>query len=345
MPIVLEERSPRSLAWEDADWLPWSHADWRERPVHQQPRWPEPRLLRQVTGWLAGGRGLAGPAEVAALRRALARVARGEAQVVQAGDCAETLDEHDHDSIAAAVRLVGGAAELLSGATGLPVIPVGRIAGQYGKPRSNDTERVGGLELPVFRGFLVNSTEPLAQARRPDPMRLVRGYEHSLATVGLLREAAARGAAPRGALLPGPGGPALWTSHEALVLDYEEAFVRRDPQTDEWYLTSTHLPWIGARTAGADDAHVRFLAGVANPVGVKVGPGLAADRLLAVCERLDPDRRAGRLVLISRIGAGQVAERLPDLVAAVRGAGHPVVWLCDPMHGNTVAGPGGLKTR
>jgi 3-deoxy-7-phosphoheptulonate synthase len=325
------ERSGGSLAWEQSDWVSWAQSDWRRLPIRQQPDWPDLEMLRRVTGWLMTGPGLVGAAEVRDVRRSLARVARGEGFVVQAGDCAETFERPTIGTVNAAAELLTGAAGVMAARLGVPVLPIGRIAGQYAKPRSAPVERVGGVELPVFRGFLVNSPDPVPQARVPDPVRLIRAYQHSSATLRLLRES--------------PAGAAVRTSHEALVLDYEEAFVRWDPEAGEWFLASTHLPWVGVRTHGPGDAHVRFLSGVANPVGCKVGPDTTPDQLRRICERLDPERQAGRLVLIARMGAGNVVRCLPRLVAAVESAGHPVVWLCDPMHGNTVRAPSGHKVR
>jgi 3-deoxy-7-phosphoheptulonate synthase len=220
-------------------------------------------------------------------------------------------------------------------ATHLPVVRIGRIAGQFAKPRSSPTELVGNVELPSFRGHMVNSPEPDAEGRRPDPNRVLAGYDAARTVTSLLGW--------------GGGGsryidPPMWTSHEALLLDYEIPMLRRD-RTGRMFLASTHLPWIGDRTRQLDGAHVDLLAGVANPIACKVGPATTPDELLALAERLDPHREPGRLTLIARMGADLVTERLPALVAAVRAAGHPVIWLCDPMHGNTVRTPDGLKTR
>jgi 3-deoxy-7-phosphoheptulonate synthase len=209
-----------------------------------------------------------------------------------------------------------------------PVIRVGRIAGQFAKPRSRPTELVNGRELPVFRGHLVNGPEPVTHRRLATPERLVAGYRAARDAFEILR----RREEP------------VWTSHDAVLLDYELPMLRpgRDGQV---FLASTHWPWAGVRTGRADGAHIAMLALVANPVACKVGPTVDLDELLSVCERLDPLREPGRLTLISRMGADAVAATLPPLVEAVRTAGHPAIWLCDPMHGNTVTGPGGRKTR
>ncbi|MEV4434097.1 3-deoxy-7-phosphoheptulonate synthase [Streptomyces sp. NPDC049585] len=306
-----------------------------EQALHQPP-WEDAEHVRQVRKELATRAPLVAADDVDVLRTQLARVAAGQAHVVQAGDCAEDPAE----STRAAVARKAGLVNLLAGAlqldTGRPVVRAGRMAGQYGKPRSNPTERIGGVDLPVYRGHMVNGPEPDPAVRRPDPERLLAGYEAARAVMGHLG-------------WRGPGGPArigapVWTSHEALLLDYELPMVRRDEQ-DRLLLTSTHWPWIGERTRQADGAHVRLLAAVANPVACKVGPGTTPGELLALCERLDPRREPGRLTLIARMGAGTAAGRLPALVTAVRAAGHPVIWLTDPMHGNTVATPEGFKTR
>ena len=316
---------------------------WRALPAAQQPAWPDRELLRQVTARLSAGPAPVLAGEILALRRSLAAVAGGCAFVVQAGDCAETLDGPTLSEVAATVRVVHRAARVIADALGTPVVSIGRIAGQYAKPRSASTEWVCGEELPSFRGHLVNSPERLRATRVPDPLRLLRGHQHSRAVVGLLRRLARSGMPMPTA---GEVAPvALWTSHEALVLDYEEPFLRREPATGAWLLTSTHLPWIGVRTGAPGGAHVALLAEVANPVGYKVGPTMTPEDLVEVCRRLDPGRRPGRLLLIARLGADTVSRRLPALVAAVRGAGHPVVWLCDPMHGNTVVTATGRKTR
>jgi 3-deoxy-7-phosphoheptulonate synthase len=216
------------------------------------------------------------------------------------------------------------------------VVRVGRLAGQFAKPRSRPTERVGGVELPVYRGHMVNSPEPDPELRRPDPERMLLGYEASREVLDHLGWLS--GATRTGLVTP------VWTSHEALLLDYEIPMLRRDEQ-GRLLLTSTHWPWIGDRTRQVDGAHVALLAEVVNPVACKVGPGMTRDELLALCEKLDPGREPGRLTLFARMGVERVAEQLPPLVAAVRAAGHPVSWLSDPMHGNTVTTGDGLKTR
>ncbi|MCY0932173.1 3-deoxy-7-phosphoheptulonate synthase [Streptomyces sp. H27-H1] len=323
-----------------ADWTP---SDWRLQPAAQQPDWPDHALLRRVRARLAGTAPLVQPSEVLDLRQALARAAHAEAFVVQLGDCAETFETPTFAGTAARVDLLHSTARTVGRALHRPVIPIGRIAGQYAKPRSSPTERVGDLVLPSFRGHLVNDPAPDPAARVPDAMRLLRGHAHARDVLALLRELAESGMAMQDSAAG--GAPAMWTSHEALLLDYEEPLVRRDPVTGSWCLTSTHLPWIGARTCEPDGAHVRFLAGVANPVGLKVGPGTTPGQLAELCARLDPDHQPGRLVLISRMGADAVRSVLPPLVEAVARLGHPVVWVCDPVHGNTYTSGTGHKTR
>ncbi|MFI8083774.1 3-deoxy-7-phosphoheptulonate synthase [Kitasatospora sp. NPDC086009] len=310
--------------------------DIRLESALQQPPWEDTALVRQVRKELATRPALVEAEDVRTLRALLARVAAGEAHVVQAGDCAEDPAECTPGYVARKV----GVLDLLAGALQLdtckPVIRAGRIAGQFAKPRSHPTERVGNVELPVYRGHMVNSPEPDPELRRPDPLRLLTGYQTAYDVMGHL------GWRSRGG--PLSIGTPVWTSHEALLLDYEVPMLRRDDE-GRLLLASTHWPWIGERTRQVDGAHVTLLAEVMNPVACKVGPTMAVDDLLALCERLDPRREPGRLTLIARMGAEAVAGRLPVLVEAVKAAGHPVIWLTDPMHGNTVSTPDGLKTR
>jgi len=310
--------------------------DIQQRPARQQPSWEDQAAVRRVREKLAANPALVAADDVHTLRALLARVAAGEANVVQAGDCAEDPAECTPSYVARKAGLVDMLAGALTMVTHRPVVRVGRLAGQFGKPRSKPTERVGGVELPVYRGHMVNSPEPDPELRRPDPERMLMGYE---ASRDVLDHLGWRSGATRSGLVT-----PVWTSHEALLLDYEIPMVRRDGQ-GRLLLTSTHWPWIGDRTRQVDGAHVALLAAVANPVACKVGPSTGRDELLALCEKLDPERDPGRLTLIARMGAERVADLLPPLVAAVRAAGHPVVWLSDPMHGNTVTTTEGLKTR
>ncbi|MDT6985766.1 3-deoxy-7-phosphoheptulonate synthase [Streptomyces lusitanus] len=308
-------------------------ADTAGPAARQQPRWEDPGQARTVRALLARQPHLVDVEEVLALRGLLARVAAGRSCVVQAGDCAEDPAECTREHIDRKTALLDRLAEAAETATGVPALTVGRMAGQFAKPRSNPAEQVGGLTLPVYRGHMVNGPAPDPESRRPDPLRVVMGY---LAAREAMRHVARRRA--------DAAHRTVWTSHEALLLDYEEPLVRRADDGRSW-LGSTHWPWIGERTRQVDGAHVSLLAGVVNPVACKVGPLTTTDEVLELCARLDPGREPGRLTLIARMGAGLVADRLPALVGKVRSEGHPVIWLCDPMHGNTVVGPRGVKTR
>ncbi|GJF27845.1 phospho-2-dehydro-3-deoxyheptonate aldolase [Kitasatospora sp. NE20-6] len=312
------------------------HAFIRSLPARQQPDWaehPELPAVREELGMLPP---LVTPAETDTLREHLAEAAGGRIQIVQTGDCAEDWAETTPGEVARRAGLLDMLAGAMKMISHKPVLRVGRLAGQYAKPRSSPTETVGGVELPVYRGHMVNSPEPDPELRRPDPRRMLTGYHAAAEVMGHLGWRTGRTAAR----IDGE----VWTSHEALLLDYELPQLRRQPD-GRLLLTSTHWPWIGERTRQVDGAHVAMLAAVANPVSVKVGPTADTDELLALCERLDPDHVPGRLTLIARMGSAAVADRLPPLVAAVRAAGHPVIWLTDPMHGNTLTAPDGLKTR
>nr|CEL20117.1 2-keto-3-deoxy-D-arabino-heptulosonate-7-phosphate synthase II [Kibdelosporangium sp. MJ126-NF4]CTQ97341.1 2-keto-3-deoxy-D-arabino-heptulosonate-7-phosphate synthase II (EC 2.5.1.54) [Kibdelosporangium sp. MJ126-NF4] len=347
---------------------PWHPGIWHRLPAVQQPNWASPGIawVRQALQSLPP---LTTAEDVHALTRALASVQAGSAFIVQAGDCAEPFGSAAVDGAVAKNRLLGRMAETISDHIGLPVLTVGRLAGQFGKPRSEPTELVGGRVLPSFHGLIVNGPSPTEAERHPYAPRLIDAYRTAQRVYAELKRLSS-GFGPGGhADLPGwwaspPPTLAtvdtygrsdsagmewvhngLWTSHEALVLDYEEPLTRQDPDTGEWLLTSTHLPWIGARTNRPDGAHAMFLSGVANPLACKIGPDVDAEQVLRLCERLDPDRIPGRLTLIARHGAMVIRDRLPDLVDAVRAAGHPVIWMTDPMHGNTIKTPSGLKTR
>ncbi|MEV7021952.1 3-deoxy-7-phosphoheptulonate synthase [Kitasatospora sp. NPDC093558] len=308
----------------------------RFREARQQPEWADASQVRRVHETLAARPPLARADDIRSLRAILARVARGEALIVQAGDCAEDLNEHTPDYVArktALLDLLAGALRLI---TAKPVVRVGRIAGQFAKPRSKPTELHEGVEIPSYRGDMINSPEPDAESRQPDPLRILAGY---MAANEMMEYLGWKGRAEGdGIQLP------IWTSHEALLLDYEIPMLRQD-DNGQVFLGSTHWPWVGERTRQVEGAHVALLAEVFNPVSCKVGPNMTPDELLALCARLDPEREPGRLTLIARMGADLVEERLPALVEAVRAAGHPVIWLADPMHGNTVTAPDGNKTR
>ncbi|HEX6352819.1 3-deoxy-7-phosphoheptulonate synthase [Actinophytocola sp.] len=302
---------------------------WRSMPALQQPDWGNSWLIGKVRSDLATMPALVHRTEIERLRVLLAEVALGERMVVQAGDCAEDPVECVPEVLSRKAGLIDALAGVLRTATGLPVVRVGRIAGQFAKPRSHETVYHDGTALPVYRGPLVNGPEPEANARRPDPLRLVACCQAATTATRYLR---------------GAVEPTVWTSHEALILDYELPFARRGGD-GALFLTSTHWPWIGERTRDLDGVHVTLLSAVRNPVACKIGPKATTEQVLGLCERLDPDREPGRLTLVARLGAGVAARRLPELVTAVRAAGHPVIWLCDPMHANTVTASNGRKIR
>jgi 3-deoxy-7-phosphoheptulonate synthase len=311
-------------------------------------------------------------------------VAEGKAFLLQAGDCAESFDTAA-DSIRDRLRVILQMAVVLTYFTGVPVVKVGRIAGQFAKPRSLDTETIDGVELPAFRGHIVNDVGFTAEERLADPQRLLTAYNRAAATLNLLRAFTKGGFASlsrvhqwnREFVAASPAGQRyealaneidravqfmsacginsetltdlrqvdFYTSHEALLLDYEEALTRQDSLTGDWYDCSAHMLWIGERTRQLDGAHVEFLRGVRNPLGCKIGPTATPEEVLALCEALNPDRQPGRLTLITRMGATKVVDLLPPLLKAVSESGHPVVWVCDPMHGNTFTADDGRKTR
>ncbi|MGW8486757.1 3-deoxy-7-phosphoheptulonate synthase [Streptomyces sp. NPDC055886] len=305
----------------------------RTPAARQQPQWEEPAEVERVRDVLGDLPPLVDGASLARLRGLLAEVSAGQAQVVQAGDCAEDPAECTAGDVRRKVELLDALAGVMNAITRQPVVRVGRIAGQYAKPRSAETELSGGVRIPVYRGHMVNGPEPDPEARRPDPWRLLTGYRAASQVMAHLCPT------PRQRI-----DPAVWTSHEALLLDYEIPMLRRDRQ-GLLALTSTHWPWIGERTRQLDGAHVALLADVVNPVACKVGPRMTVAELLGLCERLDPGKEPGRLTLIARMGAAATADLLPPLVRAVRAAGHPVIWLVDPLHGNTVTTAEGRKTR
>jgi 3-deoxy-7-phosphoheptulonate synthase len=363
----------------------WTPSSWRTRPADQQPDWPDEHALEQQLKVLSTLPPLVFAGEARALRRSLGEVAAGKAFLLQAGDCAESFNDFTADSIRDKLKVVLQMAVVLTYGTGTPVIKVGRIAGQFAKPRSSPYEVVDGVEIPAFRGHIINDDAPTPEARRPDPARLVAAYHQSASTLNLLRAFTKGGFADlsqvhmwnqqfvassregeryeaiaaeidRALRFMAACGIDLereetlhqvdfYTSHEALVLGYEEALTRRDSLTGDWYDTSAHLLWCGERTRRLDGAHLHFLSGIQNPVAAKVGPTAKPEDVVAICDILDPRREPGRLTLISRMGARKVEELLPPLQEAVRKSGHPVVWACDPMHGNTFTSEGGRKTR
>ncbi|WP_407562451.1 3-deoxy-7-phosphoheptulonate synthase [Streptomyces sp. 184] len=314
--------------------MPTSVQEFHALPALQQPVWEDTDQVRRVREALEAAPPLVTDDGAARLRRALAEVAEGRAHLIQAGDCAEDPAESTPYHVQRKSALIDGLAATATQLTGRPVLRIGRIAGQFAKPRSKPVEQIGDITLPVYRGHMVNGPEPDPRARRADPQRILACFG---AAQNVVRELDAVNAGR-------PDAERVWISHEALLLDYERPMLRRTA-TGEQYLASAHLPWVGERTRRPDGAHVDLLAGIVNPVACKIGSGTTADDVTELAGRLDPARQPGRLVLIARMGAGFVTSRLPALVRAVHAAGHPAVWICDPMHGNTITGPDGQKTR
>ena len=299
--------------------MAWSPASWRSFEARQQPDYPDRDALQAAEHELSARPALVRLEKVDRLTAALARAQAGEAFLVQGGDCAEAFDEDQ----GATVRLLEAMAAAVARGSALPAIAVGRLAGQYAKPRSEAFERRDGVTLPVWRGDLVNGRAFDPVARRPDPRRMLLAYDRSAATLARLR--------------------AVFASHEALLLPYEQALLRS--ADDRLYASSGHFLWIGERTLFAGSAHVEFVRGIANPLGLKCGPRLAVDTLLRLLDTLNPGRAPGRITLIVRLGRDQIERALPPLVRAVGEARQPVLWACDPMHGNTRRGAGGRKIR
>jgi 3-deoxy-7-phosphoheptulonate synthase len=363
----------------------WSPSTWRRLPAAQQPEWPNERELDGILEQLHSLPPLVFAGEARTLKASLAAVARGDAFLLQAGDCAEAFYDFSADAIRDKLKVILQMAVLLTYASGLPVVKVGRIAGQFAKPRTAPLEHVGAVELPSFRGHAVNDAAFDATARRADPKRLVRAYNHAAATLNLIRaftkggfadlrqihtwnqqfvaasrqgqryeaiaqqiDRALRFMAACGVDL-GEGSSIhqvdFFTSHEALLLGFEEALTRRDSLTGDWYCCSAHLLWVGERTRQPGGAHVEFLSGIRNPVACKLGPTATPEEVVDICDRLDPQREPGRLTLITRMGSALVEEVLPPIVRAVADAGRDVVWACDPMHGNTFVTDRRRKTR
>jgi 3-deoxy-7-phosphoheptulonate synthase len=363
----------------------WSPSSWRAFPAAHQPEWPDEASLEAVSARLKAFPPLVFAGEARELRDGLGEVAAGRAFLLQAGDCAESFHEFSAVAIREKLKILLQMAVVLTYSAALPVVKVGRVAGQFTKPRSSPFEQVGDVEIPSFRGHMIHDDAPTLEARVPDPERMLQGYHQSAATLNLLRAFTKGGFADITRLhvwnqefvASSPAGRRyealateieralrfmaacgidlaretqfhqtdVWTSHEGLLLDYEEGLTRKDSLTGDWYDCSAHMLWIGERTRQEDGAHVQFFSGVHNPLGVKVGPTATPAELLELCERLDPERVPGRLTFIVRMGAGRVEELLPPLLRAVTEAEHPVVWACDPMHANMVRTAAGVKTR
>jgi 3-deoxy-7-phosphoheptulonate synthase len=364
----------------------WSPTSWREKPISQVPDYPDKDALAAAEAQLKSFPPLVFAGEARELKASLAQATRGEAFLLQGGDCAESFAEHGADHIRDFFRVFLQMAVVLTHGASKPVVKVGRIAGQFAKPRSAPTEIIDGVELPSYRGDIIHDIAFTEEARRPDPQRLLMAYRQSAATLNLLRAFASGGYADltrvhewtmgfmkddadayskfeavanriddavefmRALNITPDNTPSLretkfYTSHEALLLGYEEALTRRDSITGDWYATSGHMLWIGDRTRQPDAAHAEYFSGIRNPIGIKCGPSLSSDDLLRLLDKLNPTDEAGRITLIGRFGADKVEDHLPRLIEAVKRAGRTVLWCSDPMHGNTVKASSGYKTR
>ncbi|HEX8214884.1 MAG TPA: 3-deoxy-7-phosphoheptulonate synthase, partial [Allosphingosinicella sp.] len=311
----------------------WTPQSWQAHEALQQPNYPDGAALAAAEAELASYPALTGLAEVQALKAQLAEAQSGRAFFLQGGDCAESFAEFSAVNIHSSFRLIMTMAARLAEASGLPIIKSARMAGQFAKPRSKPSETQQDRALPAYRGDIVNGIAFDPASRAPDPARMFRAYAQAYATLSLLRS------------LAEAQGAELYTCHEALLLPYEQSLVRTDRDSGRAWGSSAPFLWIGDRTRFPGSAHVEFARGLVNPLGIKCGPGLTPDMLLRLLETLNPSREAGRITLISRMGADKVEAALPPLLRAVEGAGHPVLWSCDPMHGNTVKAASGYKTR
>ena len=363
----------------------WSPDSWRAKPIQQVPTYADAQHVVEVEKTLAGYPPLVFAGEARTLEADLARVAEGKAFLLQGGDCAESFAEFNANNIRDTFRVLLQMAVVLTYGAAMPVVKVGRMAGQFAKPRSADTETIDGVTLPSYRGDIVNGIDFTAEARVPDPDRLIKAYNQSAATLNLLRAFAQGGYADlhkvhqwtlscvsgslQGRLyedlanrlsdtlafmgacgLTSETTPQIretefYTSHEALLLNYEQALTRIDSTTGDWYDCSSHMLWCGERTRELDGAHMEFLRGIKNPIGCKAGPGMDGDELLRMIDLLNPENKPGRLTVIVRMGANKLSDRLPQLLRAIEREGRKVVWSCDPMHANTVKAQSGIKTR
>ena len=363
----------------------WSPDSWRSKPVLQMPTYEDQAALEAAEGELRNLPPLVFAGEARALQRDLAKVAQGEAFLLQGGDCAESFSEFSTNKIRDTFRVILQMAVALTYGGSLPVVKVGRVAGQFAKPRSSDTETKDGVTLPSYRGDNINSLEFTAEARVPDPQRLIQSYHQASATLNLLRAFAKGGYADLNRVhgwnldfvkdsplkeryedlssriddalrfmaacgidsesVPGIRQTDFYTSHEALHLNYEEAMTRRDSLTGDYYDTSAHLLWIGARTHQAENGQIEFVRGIQNPLGLKCSPAIEPDELIKLIDVVNPHNIPGRLTLIARMGHDQVEEKLAPLVRRVKEEGRSVIWSCDPMHGNTFTSETGYKTR
>jgi 3-deoxy-7-phosphoheptulonate synthase len=363
----------------------WSRSSWRDMPIKQQPVYPDLKHLEEVESLLKNYPPLVFAGEARNLKKSLADVCNGKAFLLQGGDCAESFSEFHAHNIRDTFKVMMQMAVVMTFAGGVPVVKVGRLGGQFAKPRSSDFETVNGVTLPSYRGDIINGVDFTEASRVPDPQRMVQAYNQSAATLNLLRAFASGGLADLHQVhawnLGFVGQNELtqkyeelsrqiddslrfmaacgitsdtyrtlretdfYTSHEALLLPYEEAFTRQDSMTGEWYDVSSHMLWIGDRTRQLDGAHVEFMRGINNPIGIKAGPSMDTDDLIRLCDVLNPNNEAGRLNIIVRMGADKVGEGMPKLIQAIEREGKKVLWSCDPMHGNTITSSGGYKTR
>ncbi|WP_371223912.1 class II 3-deoxy-7-phosphoheptulonate synthase [Roseovarius sp. 2305UL8-3] len=362
----------------------WQKSDWRGKPRVQMPDYTDPEALAQVEARLSNYPPLVFAGEARRLKAQLGAASRGEAFLLQGGDCAESFEQFSADAIRDTFKVMLQMAMVLTHGAKVPVIKVGRMAGQFAKPRSAPTETVNGVELPSYRGDIINELPFTAEARIPDAGKMLQAYTQAAATLNLLRAFSTGGYADvhqvhqwtlgftesekaeryremanritdtldfmKAAGVDGASAPSLqsvdfYTSHESLLLEYEEALTRLDSTSGKWLAGSGHFLWIGDRTRQPDGAHVDFLKGVQNPIGFKCGPSITTDDLKKLVSVLNPENEAGRITLINRFGAGKVGDHLPGLIRAVEEEGFNVVWSCDPMHGNTIKAASGYKTR
>lgn len=363
----------------------WNPSSWRDRPIQQQPTYPDADHLKRVTQKLRELPPLVFAGEVRSLKKQFADITEGKAFLLQGGDCAESFSEFRADNIRDTFKAMMQMAVVMTFAGGSPVVKVGRMGGQFAKPRSSDTETIGDVTLPSYRGDIINSVEFTEAARVPDPERMLQAYHQSSSTLNLLRAFASGGLADLHQVhqwnldfvkdsplkekyeemanrieesltfMAACGVSSknyrtlretdFYTSHEALLLEYEEAFTRQDSLTGDWYDTSAHMLWIGDRTRQLDGAHIEFMRGIKNPIGVKAGPTMDPDELIRLIDAVNPENEAGRLNVIVRMGADKVGDHLPNLIRAVEREGKKILWSCDPMHGNTIKSSTGFKTR
>ncbi len=363
----------------------WTRASWREKPIKQQPTYANQEILKSVEEELSKYPPLVFAGEVRLLKDALADVTHGKAFLLQGGDCAESFAEFNANNIRDMFKVLLQMAVVLTFAGGCPIVKVGRLAGQFAKPRSSDFEELNGFSLPSYRGDIINDIEFTEEARIPNPKRMLKAYNQSAATMNLLRAFSRGGLAdlhqvhkwtlgfvkesPLGdrykhlcerisetlafmeacgitsSSTPSIHETVVYTSHEALLLNYEQALTRQDSLTGDWYDCSAHMLWIGDRTREVDEAHVEFLSGVKNPIGIKAGPSMTAEKLMALINRLNPENEAGRINIIVRMGADKIEKEFPKLVRAVKEAKKEVLWSIDPMHGNTIKASNNYKTR